>query len=503
MSNNIQDWQKLSPYALVYFIVHFFFRFIKDGLLNILPPFAVLLLQVENKLLWFSIGAAAFIASVVVYAVLFFMFFRYKLTPDEVLLQRGVLKKQQLNLNFARIQNVNLSTPLYFSPFNIVNAQLDAAGSKGQEVVLAGIDKERAEQLRQEVFSYAKTNPDTIEDDATIKTNEVSGAHFSLQNKEVVKFGLFSSTMFLALALLTPFQKQLTPILTNNIVQPLSEALSQVIASESFAFAIAVSLLVIGIITTMLLLSCLAAFVRFYNFELTIDEEKIKRTCGLLERAQFSLQKSKIQSIEVKQNWMAKLLNRYTLSVKQINNSSPNKAQKQQSLIIPVLTKEQVNAVLELCWDEPVRLHEINYQGISSRFLIKTIGLYVFAPVIIASAALFIFLNPIMLAAIGAYLVLATGLSFLRYKRHGYAFFEKQVAVRKGLFGSSYKLFKTYKTQQAVQIQTPMMAKNGLASLRYTLASGNITLPYLPQKIVQEQLDYSVYLAESSSESWM
>lgn len=502
MSNNSQDWQKLSPYALVYFIVHFFFRFIKDGLLNILPPFAVLLLQVENKLLWFSIGAAAFIASVVVYAVLFFIFFRYKLTPDEVLLQRGVLKKQQLNLNFARIQNVNLSTPLYFSPFNIVNAQLDAAGSKGQEVVLAGIDKHRAELLRQEVFSYAKDNPEELEAES-IDGNDIQGSVFNLLNKEVVKFGLFSSTVFLALALLAPFQKQLTPLLTQNLVQPLSKAFSHFITSESLVFAFAVTAVLIGIVTTMLLLSCLAAFVRFYNFELIIDSEKIKRTCGLLERAQFSLQKSKIQSIEVKQNWMAKLLNRYTLSVKQINNSSPGKAQKQQSLIVPVLTQEQVNSVLDMCWDEPVKLHDIDYQGISSRFLVKTIGLYVFTPAVIASIALFTHLSPIILAAIGAYLVLGTGLSYLRYKRHGFAFFDNQVAVRKGLFGTSYKLFKAYKAQQVTQIQTPMMAKNGLASLRFTLASGNITLPYLPQPIVQEQLNYSVYLAESSAKSWM
>ena len=500
MTSNSQDWQKLSPFALVYFIVHFFFRFIKDGLLNILPPFAVILLQVENKLLWFSIGATGFIIAVVLYATLFYMFFRYKLTKDEVLLQRGVLKKEQLNLNFARIQNVNLSTPLYFSPFNLVNAQLDAAGSKGQEVVLAGIDRPKAELLRQEVFSYAKeqTNDEDVEQHESLEEPSLT-----LQNSEVAKFGLFSSTIFLAFAVLAPFQKQLNPIIEHQLVHPLSQNYSSFVTSEKIALAFAVISIVLSVILIMLLISSIASLLRFYNFELLVEEEKIKRTCGLLERVQFSLQKSKIQSIEVKQNWAAKLLNRYTLNCKQINNSTAKKAQKQQSLVVPVLTKQQVNSVLDLCWGETINLDKMNFTGISIRFFHKTLIFYVLLPAVVAFTVLFNQLDVLTISAILAYLLISTGMSYLRYRRYGYAIFDNQVVVRKGLFGVSYKVFKKFKIQQVSQIQTPMMKKNNVASLRFTLASGNITIPYIPQNTVRQEIDQCAYLAECVDKNWM
>ena len=44
MNNN--DWQRVSPWALLYFIVHFAIRFVKDGLLNLLPILVIFVTQV-------------------------------------------------------------------------------------------------------------------------------------------------------------------------------------------------------------------------------------------------------------------------------------------------------------------------------------------------------------------------------------------------------------------------------------------------------------------------
>ncbi|WFO19104.1 hypothetical protein ATS73_014130 [Pseudoalteromonas sp. H100] len=47
-----QLWQKVSPWALVYFVVHFGVRFVRDGIFNLLPLGFVFVTQVENKLFW-------------------------------------------------------------------------------------------------------------------------------------------------------------------------------------------------------------------------------------------------------------------------------------------------------------------------------------------------------------------------------------------------------------------------------------------------------------------
>lgn len=500
MSNDQMQWQTLSPFALVYFIVHFFFRFIKDGILNVLPPFTVLLLQVENKLLWFSIGAAALIVGVIIYAVAFFLCFKYKLSKDDIQLQQGVLKKQQLTLNFAKIQNVNISSPFYFRPFNLVNAQLDAAGSKGQEVVLAGIVREKAEEIREQVFNYNQTHAPVQELEPTA---EQTLPKLSLKNAEVAKFGLFSSTIFLLLASLVTFQKHIEPILTNQLLTPLSTHYLSVTEHQDTATTLAFITIALGLLLAMLVFSVAMALLRFYNFELTFADEKLKRTCGLLERAQFSLQKSKIQSIEVKQNAIALLLKRFTLNCKQINNSTTNKAKKQQAFVVPVLNQQQTEQVLDLCWDKSINLHQVQFTPIAIDFFYRTFLLFALLPVLLACAVKFTVIDMAFIGWALGYFVLASSFSYLRYKRYGYAFYQDFAIVRKGIIGVSYKVFETYKIQQVSQIQTQMMARKGLASLRFTLASGNITVPYLPVSQVEQQIDHSLHLAQSSNRSWM
>ena len=129
---NPAAWQKLSPVAIVYFVLHFIVRFVKDGFINAAPALAIWVTQVENKLFWFISVVSALVVVLVIYAVLYYLNFRYKITEHEIVLRKGVFKKERVTLNFAKVQNVNLATPFYFAPFSLVNSHFDAAGSSQQ-----------------------------------------------------------------------------------------------------------------------------------------------------------------------------------------------------------------------------------------------------------------------------------------------------------------------------------------------------------------------------------
>ena len=93
-NNNTATWQKLSPIAIIYFVLHFIVRFVKDGLINIAPAFAIWVTQVENKLFWFASGASVLALILVTYATLYYFNFRYKVTEHEIILRKGVFKKE-------------------------------------------------------------------------------------------------------------------------------------------------------------------------------------------------------------------------------------------------------------------------------------------------------------------------------------------------------------------------------------------------------------------------
>lgn len=499
----VKQWQKLSPVALVYFVVHFFVRFIKDGLINIAPAFAVWLTQVENKLYWFGIGGSVITIGIALYAVLFFLNFRFKITDHEIILRKGILKKERVTLNFAKVQNVNLATPFYFAPFDLINCHFDAAGSAQQEVVLPGIKKGYAAELREAIFDYGKQHANEADHESQPITNEPTSPTLKLANKEVVKFGLFSGMLFLAAAALAPFSERLGGLLDQKFITPLTSIYGGFFDEPKLAALFAILTVSVVIIALFAVASLLGALVRFYNYELVVENNKIKRIAGLFERHQMSLSKNKIQSIEVKQNWVAKLFKRYVLNCKQINNSHANNVKKGQSLIVPVLTDEQVPEVLTLCWDKPLDFRHIPFAAVSKQFFYKTFVFFWLLPM--SFIALFLFaIGVFKIALVMIPLIpIGLGLSYLRYKRYGYYFDGEQMFVRKGLIGVSYKVFKTFKVQQVHKIQTKMMAKRGLMTVRFQLASGRVTVPYLPKEAVTNITDTSIYLAQTSQQNWM
>jgi putative membrane protein len=498
---NPAAWQKLSPVAIIYFVLHFIVRFIKDGLINVAPAFAIWVTQVENKLFWFISGASVLAVVLVIYAVLYYLNFRYKITDHEIVLRKGVFKKERVTLNFAKVQNVNLATPFYFAPFSLVNCHFDAAGSSQQEVVLPGISNDYANIMRDQIFNYS-AKPQQSE----IHAEQSEIAHspeLTLTNFEVAKFGLMSGMMFLVLAALAPFTEQITDYIKQDFAAPLTELIANSLNSNEHAEIAAGTIIVLSGIGIFVLASVLGALIRFYNFELSLNKNKIKRVSGLFERHQMSLSINKIQSIEVKQNWVAKLLKRYTLNCKQINNSHANTVKKGQSLIVPVLTTEQVGDVMNLCWDKQIDITNAPFQPIAINYFYKTFALYWLLPLTIFSAIAF---KPLLNGAwplLIALLIIGAGLSFLRYKRFGFYFDGEQIFTRKGLIGVSYKVFKGFKIQQIATTQTPPMRKQQLSTLRFQLASGGITIPYLPTSHVNQVMNQLTFLAETSKKRWM
>lgn len=502
MSNsNTATWQKLSPIAIIYFVLHFIVRFVKDGLINIAPAFAIWVTQVENKLFWFASGASVLALILVTYATLYYFNFRYKVTEHEIILRKGVFKKERVTLNFAKVQNVNLAIPFYFSPFSAVNCHFDAAGSAQQEVVLPGVSDHYANMLRDQIFNY-RAKPQQAEQQSE-SPQAAQSPDLTLANFEVAKFGLMSGMMFLVLAALAPFTEQITDYIKQDFAAPLTQFFNNLVTNNEYAEMAAGATIILSAIALFVFASVLGAVIRFYNYELSLENNKIKRISGLFERHQMSLSVSKIQSIEVKQNWIAKLLKRYTINCKQINNSHANTVKKGQSLIVPVLTKSQVNDVMNLCWDKQLDITNVPFQPIAINYFYKTFVLYWLLPISIISAFLF---KPLLDGAwpvLIAPLLLGVVLSFLRYKRFGFYFDGEQVFTRKGLIGVSYKVFKGFKIQQIATTQTPPMRKQRLSSLRFQLASGGISVPYLPQSDVNDVMNRLVLLAETSKKRWM
>ena len=72
-----------------------------------------------------------------------------------------------------------------------------------------------------------------------------------------------------------------------------------------------------------------------------------------------------------------------------------------------------------------------------------------------------------------------------------------------GIFGHSYKLMEIYKIQSVHVASSPLQRMRGLTSLHIYTAGGEVTFPYLNEKIAKQARDYIMYRVESDQRSWM
>lgn len=509
---NNQHWRRVSPWALLYFVLHFAYRFIKDGIFNLLPIAIVFVTQVQNKLFWGQIGAAVALIALLAYSFAYYINFRFSITAEhDILLSKGVFKKERLTLNFLRVQNINIAEPVYFKPLGLVNCIFDAAGSVSQEVVLPGVTASYAENMREQVLTFKESHQQ--DDIVTAKTNidtEQPLHSFKLSNKEVAKFGLMSNMAVLALAALAPFMNVAFDFLEQAVINRLEAFYQQEVGLLVDAAALAVFSLLFIVVVVAVLLSVIMSLVRFYNYELYFQAGKFKRISGLLERHQLSVSLEKVQSIVIKQNPIARILKRYTIQCFQATSGFAAGAKSKQSLVMPVLKAEQVNQTLQWLYpwlnEAGFDFKALKFKGVEQALLVKNLVFYAFIP-----SLLFALFNYFVVTSHAFYsLIIFVALSFLvylSYTRYGYYFYQFEGRYygifRSGMLGVQYRVFELYKAQSTRGMSTYFMRRAGLKSLSIQLASGTVYLPYLKQQRANEIIDFTLYQAESESRNWM
>lgn len=505
-------WQRVSPWALLYFVLHFTFRFIKDGIFNLLPITVVFVTQVEDKWFWGSIGLSVAVVALLIYSFAYYINFKFCISDEhEILLNKGVFKKERLTLKFLRVQNVNIAEPFYFKPLALVNCIFDAAGSSSKEAILPGVTTKYAEQLREQVLAFkeAKQNqtPQADYNEQSNSDDSVCAQHkLILSNKEVAKFGLISNMAILALAALAPFMNALFDFLERTVINRVEAFYQQQAGQWVDAALIAIITLFIIIVAIAVMLSVLMSLIRFYNYQLYFQGGKFKRIAGLLERHQLSVSVDKVQSLIVKQNLIARLLKRYTVQCAQVTGGAYAVGVKnKQSLVMPVLDEQQVNQVCQ--WLYPwFDTNKLLFKGVEKALLVKNLFFYALLPSF-AVLLLSIFSQHISVIYPLLSLILCSGLVWLSYRRYGYCFEQYQGryygVFRSGLFGVQYRVFELYKAQSASSVSTYFMRKRGLKSLSIQLASGTAVLPYLKAELANEVIDFILYQAESEKRTWM
>ena len=501
----LNRWHRVSPVSLVHFFISRGLKLARELIINASPAFVGIVVAVDDRSFWLGISAAFIVSLILLDVIVMYITYRYRIEDEQITIKHGLFTVEELNLKYARIQNINNSLPWYFKPFNLLKCTFDSAGSTDKEAEVPGITQQRAKQIADAINSYqaehVMQSAEAVDNDSESAAADATEAGIlKLSNLEVTKYGLTNGMIFLFSGAFFPVAEKLIERSGIDITEVLTEYASLLPMNQTLAMVLLVITAALIFATFLLSITAIGAFLKFYNFELHDEQQKLKRISGLLERETIYLNKSKVQGVSIKQNILAKILNRVTFVFQQVRQDAGNDV-KSSAFIIPMLKPDDWQSQLKLIYPELAET-TFNFSAVNRHYLLKQIVYGVLAPVTILVGLLMMLLDW-RLVVVGLIALPMTLVAYVRYKKYGYMILRDFIIIREGLVGTNFHILHRFKTQHMVEITSPTQRRLGLASMKIQMAFNKLKLPYVPLDLARQVINENLFMAETSNRHWM
>ena len=448
----------------------------------------------------FAIGLAVIGLASMVWAILSYFKFYFYLKDDELVIQQGILRKSNLNIPLDRIQSVNVNQNIVHQLLNVVQLEVDTAGTQGSEFKFDALSKEKAEQLRSILISKKKSDNSVeqlFEEGVEQELLTVKKPIFNLSVIDLVKVGLtqnhFRSVGFVLIVFIwlqSSFEDM--GISTDDYM----EGFFDFLVSASFAAVITITIMA-SIIAV--LISLVRTVLVYFDAHLWREGNRLKLAHGLFNKKEVSAPYQKIQMIQWSNNPLQKLISIFDLRLKQASSATVS---ARKSLRVPGVSREHVDYLKE-SWLGIETLESLETHGISIHYFYRRVMFRMIFCVIL-------FTIYYLVGQVNGWLILLILMvpyfiytSWLAYKKRGFAINEYNLYITGGVIDDDYALLPLKKVQNIIIRQTPYQSRKKLADIDIHTASGKVTIPYIPLDLADQLSDYFLYKVESSSESWM
>ena len=296
------------------------------------------------------IGGAIFLALSAVYAFIYYLRFAYHVSGDALIVEKGVLRRERLQVPFERIQTIQLFQGPIQQAFRLTGLKVDTAGSSGSELQLVAIRKEEASALQALLRQRSKDAQPQSKGESVIESAVEAGREEAVDGASTVSFESIVGT---APPEPDPTKRELVSL---SLAGLLKVGLSQNHLRNAFAGFALVSYGIgnrpdiitswlesvppflaplVGLAFVLLLLpsimlflmsgvvfSIVTAVLKYFRLESSIGREGLHIDMGLLRRNTFHVPFERIHVTIWRSNWIRRKLGFETLEVRQAQAQS-------------------------------------------------------------------------------------------------------------------------------------------------------------------------------------
>ena len=375
--------------------------------------------------------------------------FRYWVTPSQIIIQRGVFRRQHRSIPIERVQNVQIVQSLLPRLLRTAKVKVETAGSGSTEGTLEYVALDEAHRIREAVRSFQRqkkaprqqsglpaakvpANPEALEEEKEAPGETL----FEMSVGRVLLAGAFQfSLLYIALAFSFLQYVDLTPDEALQWAQrgPLHDWAEAALAQPWLAVALTL------VATALLawLSGLLLTFNHDYSFRLRLEEGKLHRRHGLLTRSEGTIPLDKVQALVLRTNPLKRLFGWYGLEVQTMGLEAEG-----HQVAVPFAQRTEVERIAQhihpAVWPEQFRrVSPLTIRRASVRYA-------VLLAVVVMPVATFLYAPAWWALALAPLLV---GLAYLQYRCHGYAVREDALYVRRGVFQQHCWMLPTEKQQ--------------------------------------------------------
>lgn len=419
-------------------------------------------------------------------ALVDYLFFRFRITEEEVQVKSGIFSRKQITLPLHKIQAVHINQNWIQKILNISELAFDTPGSEKAEVKLQLNNLQAAE-----LMSYVLNKSTAAESDQN-QDQLISELSF----KDLLKLGITSNhfeTLLILLGVFLSFLNNIKDIIDDYYEDLLEVSTNQILESS-------ILFIIIGILAILLLsvvVSLFRTILAYINFRITKTAQGFSINKGLINSSQKLVPFEKVQYISWKTNWLRKQISMYlfefhTIGGKEVKNNLKIKVPVTSELILQKLATTYIPDIPEQ-FASNLKIHP--------SYLYRNTLFFGILPSVILAIPLFLFADEkaILLLLMPLY-------AFLYYwlysRKFLFSWTSNLIHIQTGVFGNRTVILKWEKVQSVKISQSLYQQRKSLADLVIHTAGGTITAPYIPLDAARELQNIALYKVESGGERW-
>lgn len=400
-----------------------------------------------------------------------YLSYRYRLGADELVIREGIVTRNERNIPYARIQNIDLRQNPLHRLLGVAEARVETASGEKPEAVIRVLSLDAVKQMRSRIFTdraggdaaAAETPPRTV---------------VKLAPAELALHGLLSNRGLALLAAAFGVLWQMVSYRMEPELEDVARQAGQALESVELPGPLATGLLAVGAATALFvvlkLLSAAWFVIKFHGFTLTRRGEDLRAEYGLLTRVSATIPRHRIQVLSTHSGPMQRKLGRISVQVETAGGrEGDEKSGGGRLWLAPSLRQELLPALLEQALPE-VDVSEVAWQGLAPRARGRVLRRGLVIGAVITGAACLL-LGPWALTALVPVALLAAVHSRLYVRHTRYAVAERAVLYRSGWLRRRTSVVRFTKIQALDLSRSPFDRRAGMARLSVdTAGAGRI-----------------------------